>query len=125
MERCRRWVFAAKRPVIANIGPDPAGDSLQFRQYEHRRVIGVDAFRAHDMGPDRLNNGSSANTQAPTRSAGREHARAIAKSITPPVRNQMTLIEDRRDSLRELPEARMAESYHIIGHGGHGVRGWR
>src|SRR5882724_4107603 len=52
MERCRRWVFAAKRPVIA----DTAGDSLQFREYGHRRVIGVDAFRAHDMGPYRLNN---------------------------------------------------------------------
>ncbi len=56
MERCRRWVFAAKRPVIADIGPDPAGDSLQFREYGHRRVIGVDAFRAHDMSSDRLNN---------------------------------------------------------------------
>src|SRR6267378_6992297 len=56
MERCRRWVFAAKRPVIADIGPDPAGDSLQFREYGHRRVVGVDAFRAHDMGTDRLNN---------------------------------------------------------------------
>src|SRR5712664_2914840 len=56
MERCRWWVFAAKRPIIADIGPDPAGDSLQFREYGHRRVIGVDAFRAHDMGSYRLNN---------------------------------------------------------------------
>jgi hypothetical protein len=56
MERCRRWVFAAKRPVIANIGPDPAGDSLKFREYGHRRVVGVDAFRAHDIGLDRHNN---------------------------------------------------------------------
>jgi hypothetical protein len=56
MERGRRRIRAAKRPVIANIGPDPAGDSLQFGQYGHRRVIGVDTFRAHDMGPDRLNN---------------------------------------------------------------------
>src|SRR5712664_3454896 len=56
MERRRRWVFAAKRMIIADIGPDPAGDSLQFREYGHRRVIGVDAFRAHDMGPYRLNN---------------------------------------------------------------------
>jgi len=56
MERCRRWVVAAKRPVIANVGPDPAGDGLQFREHGHRRVVGVDAFRAHDMGPDGLNN---------------------------------------------------------------------
>ena len=56
MECRRRRIFAAKRPVIANIGPDSAGHSLQFREYAHRRVIGVDAFRAHDMDPDRLNN---------------------------------------------------------------------
>jgi hypothetical protein len=56
IEHCRRWVFAAKRPVIANIGPDPAGDSLQFCEHGHRRVVGVDAFRGHDVGPDRLNN---------------------------------------------------------------------
>src|SRR4029077_3253296 len=55
MERCCRWVFAAKRPVIADIGPDPAGDRLKLGQHGHRRVIGVDAFRAHDMGPDGLN----------------------------------------------------------------------
>src|SRR5260370_23890386 len=28
MERRRRWVPAAERPVVADIGPDPAGDSL-------------------------------------------------------------------------------------------------
>ena len=56
MERGRRRGFAAKRPIIANIGPDPAGDSLQFREHGHRRVVGVDAFRAQDVGPDRLNN---------------------------------------------------------------------
>ena len=42
--------------VIANIGPYPAGDSLQLRQHGHRRVIGMDAFRAHDMSADSLNN---------------------------------------------------------------------
>src|ERR1035437_1070458 len=57
MERRRRRIFAAKRPVIANIEADPAGDSLQFREYGHRRVIGVDAFRAQHRGPVRLNNG--------------------------------------------------------------------
>src|ERR1700733_11971910 len=63
-------VVSAKRPVVANIGPDPAGDGLQFRQHRHRRIVSVDAFRAHDMGLASII-GSSATTQAPIRSARR------------------------------------------------------
>ena len=50
MER-RRWrTLAAKRPIVADIGPDSADDSLQFRQHGHRRVVGMDARGAQDMG---------------------------------------------------------------------------
>jgi hypothetical protein len=54
MERCRGWVRTAKRAVIADIGPDPADNSFQFRQHRHRRVVGMDALGAQHMRPDRL-----------------------------------------------------------------------
>jgi hypothetical protein len=56
IEQGRRRILAAKRPVVPYIGPDPTEDSLQFCQHRHRRIVGVDAFRPHDMGTNRLNN---------------------------------------------------------------------
>ncbi len=55
IEQRRRRIVAAKWPVIANIRPDPADHGLHFRQHRDRGVVGMDAFRAHDMGPDGLN----------------------------------------------------------------------
>ena len=53
----RWWIRAAKRPVIANIGPDPAGNRLKLGKHRHRRIVIVDAFGPHNMGLDRFNNG--------------------------------------------------------------------
>jgi hypothetical protein len=42
IEQGRRRIAAAKRPVIADIRPDPADHGLHFRQRRHRGVVGTD-----------------------------------------------------------------------------------
>lgn len=55
IEQGRRRIAAAKRPVIADIGPDPADHGLHFRQHRDLGVVGMDPLRAHHVDPDRVN----------------------------------------------------------------------
>src|ERR1700733_10776007 len=73
MERCRRWVFAAKRPVIANIGPDPASFASTGT------VVSSAWMRSALMTWARIASiiGASATTPAPTRSASVETSISI------------------------------------------------
>jgi hypothetical protein len=51
----RQRNLAAKRPVVADRGPYPAGDRLQSCQNRHGRVVGMDALAPEHLGPDTLN----------------------------------------------------------------------
>ena len=53
-EHRRRRIGAAKRPVVAHIGPQPAGAGLALGQHRHGGVVGMDALGCEDMRPDRL-----------------------------------------------------------------------
>src|SRR5208283_2151157 len=57
-EEGRRRLLAAKRPVVADIGPYPAGRGLAFGQNRRRGVIGMNALAPKDMsfqrGQDRI-----------------------------------------------------------------------
>ena len=57
VSRTRSTTWSSCTPNKVNIGPDPAGNRLKLGQYRHRRIVGVDAFRAHDVDPDGLNSG--------------------------------------------------------------------
>src|SRR5262249_56071720 len=48
-------ILAAKRAVVADIGPDATGDGLELCQYRHRRVIGMNALGAQNIASKRLN----------------------------------------------------------------------
>src|SRR5260221_7149370 len=53
-EGCRR-ILAAERPVVADIGPKPAGDRFHLCQNRHLRIVRMNAFRSQHMGSERLN----------------------------------------------------------------------
>ena len=48
---CRRWPLSAMGPLVADIGPQPAG--LGFAearsQHRHRRVVTMQHIRSHDL----------------------------------------------------------------------------
>lgn len=44
----------AERPVVADIGPEPAGGGLALRQHRHRRVVAVQALGREPMAADQL-----------------------------------------------------------------------
>src|ERR1700759_4240113 len=55
VEHRRGRILAAKRAVVADIGPDATGDGLELCQYRHRRVIGMNALGAQNIASKRLN----------------------------------------------------------------------
>lgn len=53
VEQHRRLALA-ERPVVADIGPEPAGGGLAFRQHRHRRVVPVQTLGAEHVLADQL-----------------------------------------------------------------------
>ena len=53
VEQRRRRISAAKEPIVADVGPYPASDGLQFRQHGHGRIVDMEALGREDMAPDR------------------------------------------------------------------------
>ena len=51
-ERGRRRRWAAERPVVANIGPEPSRPGLVLGEHRDRRIVGVDALGGEDVGVD-------------------------------------------------------------------------
>ena len=50
----RRWrIGSAERPIVANVGPQPAGDGLALRQNRHRSII-ADALSIQHVAADQL-----------------------------------------------------------------------
>ena len=53
-EQRRRRRAAGERPVVADIGPEPAGDGLALGQHRHRRVVAVQPLGGEHMRLDQL-----------------------------------------------------------------------
>ena len=53
-EHRRRRIRAAERPVVAHIGPQPAGAGLALGQHRHGGVVGMDALGREDMCADHV-----------------------------------------------------------------------
>ena len=54
IEHCPRWFRPAKRLVIADIDPYPAGVGLAFGQNWHPGVVAMQSLGAHDVGLEAL-----------------------------------------------------------------------
>ena len=52
--RRRPGLALAERPVVADIGPEPAGDGLALGQHRHGRVVAVQPLGGEDMAADQL-----------------------------------------------------------------------
>lgn len=50
----RRWIAAAKGPILAHMGPQSCDPGLALGQHRDRRVVAVDALRRKHMPPDQL-----------------------------------------------------------------------
>jgi hypothetical protein len=48
---------AAERIIVADVGPEPAGVGLAFRQHRHGRVVAMQSLGRHDMGLDQAPEG--------------------------------------------------------------------
>jgi hypothetical protein len=57
VEQRRRRCRAGERPVVADVGPKPAGDGLALGQDRHRGVVPMDARTGQDVRPDQRDQG--------------------------------------------------------------------
>ncbi len=48
--KCCRWIIPAERPIIPDIGPDPADIGLALCEDRHSRIIAMQTFRGQNMG---------------------------------------------------------------------------
>ena len=54
-EQCHRRAAAGERPLVANVGPQPAGLGLAgaWRPHRHRRVVDMQGVGRHDLAGER------------------------------------------------------------------------
>ena len=77
VEQNRRWSLAAEGPVIADVGPKPAGADFDLGEHRHGGVVQMKAFRRQHVTADFGQDSISAAAQAPTQSASVETSRLI------------------------------------------------
>ena len=53
-EQRRRWVLAAERAIVANVGPEAPGHGFVLRQHRHGRVVAVEAPAGKTCAADQL-----------------------------------------------------------------------